>query len=695
MLLSTENAFFEAVFLNEGLILYIFSFMLLLYVAAVIYNRIKRPKNKTIVKVHAKVLSVNQARAQTNHRDVGFDGLMSGGAAIPGARFDATFINEENDETYVFTISESISNQLSVGKAGVLCFKGDEFISFGEEEEQKKIEKRFFIRKRVLPWTVAGILVIGLIVGVLEYYYGSDQRPDYMKLSELELENRPLTVYMSAHMTQSNGELTATSRYSLGDFRDLVERWGESYDSYHLYYDAVQEYKKSTGRDVEIVYFTTSADLLRQAHEEWKLGIGPDVVIGDYSNVGCELYPYISDGKVLDLMPYMEADETYSSNEYITEVLEAGRIGEEQLVFPLTFTMNMLYTSEERMEDHSIWFSEDMTYDDMLNLFAEEWDAVRDEDEYLMIQFTNIYRNRFPLFLFQSASGVNMIDHETGKILLEKEDFYEWARLYESYVCDEYQMSREELKKYVVENPESSMPANDSKFELIIKLMNGESNYSAFELTKEDVLCWVDGGGVSIFYHPFAANAAYYESRLTENEETFVPMAIPSKQSADEYVAEITTFGLVWAESRKAEEAYEFVKALADNEHFMHFDLSVNRQMLNNTLDDLANTKYRLDLAATQIPQMKQFESSIVNTESEEYEPNDLSDEYTIQPISAETKQYLLDMVDQIGVACLPDGKLDLIVFNEIGEYIWGGTDSIEEAYDNTIKQFIERGYIE
>ena len=87
-----------------------------------------------------------------------------------------------------------------------------------------------------------------------------------------------------------------------------------------------------------------------------------------------------------------------------------------------------------------------------------------------------------------------MIDHETGKILLEKEDFYEWARLYESYVCDEYQMSREELKKYVVENPESLMPDNDSKFELIIKLMNGESNYSSFELTKEEVLYVGDSG---------------------------------------------------------------------------------------------------------------------------------------------------------------------------------------------------------
>ena len=32
---------------------------------------------------------------------------------------------------------------------------------------------------------------------------------------------------------------------------------------------------------------------------------------------------------------------------------------------------------------------------------------------------------------------------------------------------------------------------------------------------------------------------------------------------------------------------------------------------------------------------------------------------------------------------------------DEIGEYIWGDTDTIEEAYDNTIKQFVERGYIE
>ena len=135
-----DNSILEMVFMNKAFLFGVFGIMLLLYVVAVIYNRIKRPKSKNIVKVRAKVVSINQARAQTNHRDVGFDGLISGGAAIPGARFDATFINEENDETYVFTISESISNQLSVGKAGVLCFNGDEFISFGKDKEIEKIK---------------------------------------------------------------------------------------------------------------------------------------------------------------------------------------------------------------------------------------------------------------------------------------------------------------------------------------------------------------------------------------------------------------------------------------------------------------------------------------------------------------------------------------------------------------------------
>ena len=64
-----------------------------------------------------------------------------------------------------------------------------------------------------------------------------------------------------------------------------------------------------------------------------------------------------------------------------------------------------------------------------------------------------------------------------------------------------------------------------------------------------------------------------------------------------------------------------------------------------------------------------------------------------MQAMSEETKEYLLNMVDHIGVASLPEGQLDVIMIEEIGEYIWGDVETVEEAYSNTLQRFAELGY--
>ncbi|MBQ7015635.1 MAG: extracellular solute-binding protein [Firmicutes bacterium] len=690
MPLAVDNSILEMVFMNKAFLFGVFGIMLLLYVVAVIYNRIKRPKNKTIVKVHAKVLSVNQARAQTNHRDVGFDGLISGGAAIPGARFDATFIAEESEETYVFSISESISNQLSVGKAGVLCFNGDEFISFGKDKEIEKIKKYYSFRRKFVFLAILGVLLIGAGIWAIKYFWGN--KPEDLIVEELV--DRPLTVYMSAHITnQDNPDEMITSRYNLGDFGSLLERWGEEH---HIYYDAIKDYKNETGREVDVVFFGSTSEMLDQAHEEWKKGCGPDVVIGDNTDYAYVLHSYIKEGMFEDLMPYFEEDEIYSSDEYVTEVLEGGRIGEAQLIFPLTFNMNMLFTSEERMREYGITLVDDMTYWEVLELFQNEWNADR-EDEYLLVQFTQLQGNDFPIVLFMSASGSKVIDYETSKIVLDYEEFEAWAHLYESYVCNEYQMNRQEIKNFAYQNQDIYIPVEESKLEMLRKLTIKQGAYNVFELTKEKVYCWAEGGSQGGFYHPFAVNTKYYESRATDDNEEFVLYAIPSVKSSNEYAAEIINFGAVLADGKRTEEAYEFVKAMADNEHWMHFDLSVNRKRIEQTLDDLSGSKYKLNLAIAEAPPIEMPEADIPNMEAEGYEANNwYGDEgYMMNPLSEESKQYLISMINHIGTANLPEFSLEKIMIDEIGEYIWGDTDTIEEAYDNTIKQFVERGYIE
>ena len=138
MLHVEQDLLHNTFFFEKEIWLYIFGSLILLYITISIYCRMKRPKRK-VQMVTAKVVSVVQARVQTNHRDTGFDQLMSGGASIPGAHFEATFLNVETEEVYVFAISESVSEKLSISKVGELCFRGDEFVSFGLDK--RKAEK--------------------------------------------------------------------------------------------------------------------------------------------------------------------------------------------------------------------------------------------------------------------------------------------------------------------------------------------------------------------------------------------------------------------------------------------------------------------------------------------------------------------------------------------------------------------------
>ncbi len=687
-MLNVHDPLHDTIFFEKEIWFYIFGSMILLYIIAAIYNRIKRPR-KEIKNVKAKVLSITKARVQTTHRNAGFDGLMSG-SAIPAARFDVTFIDENNGEAFIFAISESLSEKFTVGEVGILCFNGDEFISFGEELERNKSEQIYFMKKRIVPVTICAVFLISFGIWTFNYFFQTEDKQESIVIEDIS--DRPLTVYMSAHMAAMD-EVIASSMYSLGDFTGLMERWG---NSSHMYYGAVENYKKSTGREVEIEYFNTSEEMLQKAYDEWKDGVGPDVIIGDYSNGGCLIYPYISEGMFEDMMPYFENDELYSSGEYIEQVLAGGMVGDLQLVFPLTFNMNMLFTTEERIREHEIWLSDEMTYDEMLDLFRNEWNAMRAKDEYLMAQLTGFNRNRNPILLFQSASGIEIVDYETGEIQLSMDDFADWATLYESYICDEYQMDRNELKEYVAQNPDVYIPVRESKSYILETLSNGESVSDVFDLTKEDIFCWANGGSVTGPYIPFAANACYYESRLTDNEETFVPIAIPIKQNSNENAAEITSFGVIVSGSLKTEEAYEFIKALADYEHFMYFDLSVNRQVIMDTLDKLNNTNYSLNTAVALLPAQEAEEVDNPTNEIVGSGDNDWYDQedYLVRALSEETKEYLLNMVEDIGVANLVEGKLDAIVIEEIGKYIWGDVDTVEEAYMNTMQRLVGIGYI-
>ncbi len=129
MLLMTVQEIHDTIFHSQYFWFYVFGALILLYIAAVLYNRIKRPK-KGVRAVKVRVESISQIRVQTTPRTAFGDKMYSSATHVPGSRFDVTFTDEEKNEALIFSVGESICEQLKAGDTGVLRYNGSEFISF-------------------------------------------------------------------------------------------------------------------------------------------------------------------------------------------------------------------------------------------------------------------------------------------------------------------------------------------------------------------------------------------------------------------------------------------------------------------------------------------------------------------------------------------------------------------------------------
>ena len=127
MLLDTAQH--DTIFYSQYFWFYVFGALILLYIAVVLYLRIKRPK-KGIKEVNVRIEALNRIRAQIAPRNTGGDELKSNLAQPPASRFDVTFTDEEKNEAYVFSMSERLCDEMKIGDKGMLRFNGDKFISF-------------------------------------------------------------------------------------------------------------------------------------------------------------------------------------------------------------------------------------------------------------------------------------------------------------------------------------------------------------------------------------------------------------------------------------------------------------------------------------------------------------------------------------------------------------------------------------
>ncbi len=97
---------------------------------------------------------------------------------------------------------------------------------------------------------------------------------------------------------------------------------------------------------IEATGFPSVAELKEALEEGY-----PDILLLDKVSGGTSLDPFdwIQDGKIAGLNVYMEQDSAYSEENYIDGAMEAGKVGDEQYILPLSMSAQYLLINESEL----------------------------------------------------------------------------------------------------------------------------------------------------------------------------------------------------------------------------------------------------------------------------------------------------------------------------------------------------------
>lgn len=146
----------------------------------------------------------------------------------------------------------------------------------------------------------------------------------------------------------------------------------------------------------------------------------------------------------LDLTPYLSADESFDTANYYP-ILDAGKVGEKQVLIPLRFQVQHLLTTQEKLAAGGITLKEGYTHSDLMTALAANA-ASCSEDQSAMTS----HLEKMPGNILYDAlrlSSVPVAD-VTGKTLSVSEDTFREYAEYIQMACGQMVKSSQILSLY-------------------------------------------------------------------------------------------------------------------------------------------------------------------------------------------------------------------------------------------------------
>ena len=481
-----------------------------------------------------------------------------------------------------------------------------------------------------------------------------------VKMQESEIESgyeipEKLSVYIVAdavheyYQSEDRENVYYTTMMSVGDFDITTTTYGEKG---FMYYDALNSFQKETGINLDIKWyeraFQMEEDLAKMDKTEW-----PDLIITTNSTTA-DYYQYMDEGYFCDLTDFVAEREMYTSGAYYNQILRAGEYNQKQYILPILFNIDTIMGSQEMWEKISLHVGDVNTHSELLDalIYSQNQNAV----EQVAVHFGSDAAIYLPHALY-SAAGEKWVDYEKGGTNLDESAFRKMGVFYEQFLDEQFE---EEL----VQGEKISW--YEAKHNTICMAIENDVQLDEF---LDDIGCFVEGGGsFQTYLHSAAAQAWYYESRYKDAEQNFEIYAMPGMEGGT--TAHVSYMGAVLRTSQYPEASFEFLKYLMDSEVSAFFGFSVNCKNTQDQLEYLTESSYYLRPGL----QIRLEDGTLANSIMD----------YLIQPMSAETKGKLEEMLGKIENASLPNWPVYEILDVQLQRYAKGECD-IEEAYQTAL----------
>ena len=425
----------------------------------------------------------------------------------------------------------------------------------------------------------------------------------------------------------------------------VVQIGGMDVTNEFIYAGLLELFEEQSGVHVEIDYSYDGLDNLANQTGRY------DLIICTNRSSRVALSSALTADNCYDMSSLFTEKELYNGD-YVTPILEAGKVEGKQLVFPLTFNLSMLYSSEESLERHNLNITTDSSFDELAESFMDCW--VREQDTIPLYQMRYGMGNTFG---FSSVSPFHTFLYAAENRNHQSPDFYlKLISLYRSFLEADFNMELDEIRSWIgQEKTHSIVPVGEqNSLSYTVDLMMQNNAEEAFDFFNEKIACFASGT-VTGYFIPFAVQSMFYETLYEKAGETFFLTAIPEENNSSGYEAVVTMYGVIPQKAENPETAFQLLTFLADAKINYLYDMPVNKNQIKESLAELKQRKIQL--------------SSMFGTASCE-----------IGPMSEATADYLESVIEHIESAGFRDNATEEELYAILESFVLGEIDEQQAA---------------